>query len=312
MSKKKTKAPSVREAKAEAPVQENPTAKQIFKNGLFSKNPVLVQAVGLCPVVAVALSVKVGLALALISGVLLVAGELLAALVYKYIPKWLRVGVYALTFLLLIIPVFFFARRYTPNVFLSIGVFFPLMAVNSILIYRCDGFAVKHSVLDSLLDAIAYSLGYGAVLVIAGMLREVLGSGRFWGYSLGFEGITILQTPMGGFLILAFLSAGLWYMLGRRERVRQDKLELEDATTQSPEGDDAGEEIDILAAVRKVTVSKAGKAPKKDGVKKRRAKSKPADGKETNAQAKRDQAQTVQEAAAPEQVEEHADEEAGK
>lgn len=220
---------------------------QIFRQGLFSRNPVLVQAIGICPIAAVASSTKVAIILAAISGVLLIFGEVIASALYKYIPRWLRVGIYAVTFMAAVIPISLAIDKYMPNIYISIGVFLPLMAVNSLLIYRCDGFAVKNRVRKSLADAISYSIGYAVVLVAVGAIRELLGKGMFWELPVtGTPPVPAIDTPFGGFLVLAFMSAFLWCLLYRRDRARRSG-ELEDAS------DEELNEEEILSRVKKVS-----------------------------------------------------------
>ncbi len=220
---------------------------QIFRQGVFSRNPALVQAIGICPIAAVAADTKTAIILAAISGALLIFGELLASALYKYIPRWLRVGIYAVTFMAAVIPISLVIDKYMPNIYISIGVFLPLMAVNSLLIYRCDGFAVKNRLRKSLADAISYSIGYAAVLVIVGAVREILGKGMFWELPLtGTPPVPAIDTPFGGFLVLAFLSALLWCLLYRRDRARRAGA-LEDTA------DEELNEEAILSRVKKVS-----------------------------------------------------------
>lgn len=219
---------------------------EIFRRGILTRNPVLVEAVGLCPIAAVASSTKVAIILAAVSGALLLLGEILASVLYKYLPRWLRVGIYAVTFIAAVVPMSLLTEKYMPNIYISVGVFLPLMAVNTLLTYRCDTFAAKNRLGRSIADAIACSIGYALVLVAVGAIREVLGKGMFWEIPLtGMPPVPAIDTPFGGFLVLAFLSAFLWALLARRSRsVRPES---------GPQEDDSLDEEEILARVRKVS-----------------------------------------------------------
>lgn len=219
---------------------------EIFRRGILTRNPVLMEAVGICPIAAVASSTKVAIILAAVSGALLLLGEILASVLYKYLPRWLRIGIYAVTFIAAVVPMSLLTEKYMPNIYISVGVFLPLMAVNTLLTYRCDAFAAKNRLGRSIADAFACSIGYALVLVVVGAIREVLGKGMFWEIPLtGTPPVPAIDTPFGGFLVLAFLSAFLWALLARRSRSTRPEG--------GPQEDDSLDEEEILARVRKVS-----------------------------------------------------------
>ena len=91
---------------------------------------------------------------------------------------------------------------------INFGVYLPLMTVNSLVALHCERVAVKNDLKNSLIDAIAASMSYGAVAIITGLVREILANGTIGGIDLGLE-VTFpaLLTPFGGFLIIGFLAA---------------------------------------------------------------------------------------------------------
>lgn len=216
---------------------------EIFRQGILTKNPVLVEAVGICPIAAVASSTKVAIILAAVSGALLIFGEILTSLLYRHIPRWLRAGIYAITFIAAVIPMSLLTEKYMPNIYISVGVFLPLMAVNTLLTYRCDTFAAQNRLGRSLADGIACSIGYALVIVSVGAIREILGQGMFWEISITAEPpVPAINTPFGGFLVLAFMSAFLWAILARRKRTPERHQVRDDL-----------DEEEILARVKKVS-----------------------------------------------------------
>ncbi len=182
--------------------------------GIF--NPVLVQAVGLCPVVAMATSVKTAALLAAISAVIISLSELFASLFLKSVPRWIRIGIYIILGGALVVPFMIVIERTNEPLFGSLGIYLPIMAVNSLNVLRCERFAVKISPFSALLDGITASVGYSAVLILVGLIREVLGSGSIFGHSF-FEGRTMsgLLLPFGGFLLLGFAGALLRTMISK-------------------------------------------------------------------------------------------------
>ncbi|MBQ5824206.1 MAG: hypothetical protein IIW48_05305 [Clostridia bacterium] len=182
--------------------------------GIF--NPVLVQAVGLCPVVAMATSVKSAALLAAISAVIITLSELVASLFLKKVPRWVRIGLYIILGGAIVAPLMVLIERTNAPLFGSLGIYLPIMAVNSLNVLRCERFAVKISPLSALLDGITASVGYSAVLIVVGLIREVLGSGSILGFKF-FEGRTMsgLLLPFGGFIMLGFSGAILRVLIAK-------------------------------------------------------------------------------------------------
>ncbi len=187
----------------------------LMKNaGIF--NPVLVQAVGLCPVVAMATSVKSAALLAIISAVIITLSEFFASLFLKAVPRWVRIGIYIILGGAIVVPLMIFIESANASLFGSLGIYLPIMAVNSLNVLRCERFAVKISPLAALADGVTASLGYSAVLILVGFFREILGSGSLFGIQI-FRGFSMpgLLLPFGGFLMLGFAGALLRTLISK-------------------------------------------------------------------------------------------------
>ena len=174
--------------------------------GIF--NPVLVQAVGLCPVVAMATSLRGAALLALVAAVVITLSEVIASLLFRRIERWVRIALYILLGSVLVLPFMAFLEKNEPELFSSLGLYLPIMAVNSLVVLRCERFAVKIRPIKALRDGLTASFGYAAVLILVGLLREALGSGSIGGFVFrpnnNFAGLLL---PFGGFLIIGFLAA---------------------------------------------------------------------------------------------------------
>ena len=176
--------------------------------GLF--NPVLVQAVGLCPVVAMATSLRGSALLALVATVVITLSEWIASLCLKRVERWVRIALYILLGSVLVLPFMSFLEKNQPELFSSLGLYLPIMAVNSLVVLRCERFAVKIRPISALRDGLTASFGYAAVLILVGLVREALGSGSIGGYVFKPENnFSALLLPCGGFLILGFFAAVL-------------------------------------------------------------------------------------------------------
>lgn len=176
--------------------------------GIF--NPVLVQAVGLCPVIAMATTLKGAALLSVVAATAITLCELIASSFLKVIPRWVRTGLYIIFGGAIVTPFMILIEKLNPELFGSLGIYLPVMAVNSLLVLRCERFAVKLNPIAALKDGFTASLGYAAVLLLVGTAREILGSGSIAGFKF-WEGITLsgLLLPFGGFLMLGFAAAAL-------------------------------------------------------------------------------------------------------
>lgn len=188
---------------------KNSTLKTI-RNSALIKNPLLFEAIGLCPVVAIAHSLKLAVFLAVVTAVELIVCEVLASKFLKNIRRYWRVALYTIFGVAIIFPIMYLTNRLFPNMSANFGVYLPLMAVNSLIALHCERVAVKNDVKTSFIDAVSASLSYGVVSIIVGFLRELFANGTIWGYSLNvLVKIPAFLMPFGGLLLMGFLAAGL-------------------------------------------------------------------------------------------------------
>lgn len=195
---------------------KNSTLKTILNSALI-KNPLLFEAIGLCPVVAIALSLKLAVFLAIVTAVELIVCEVIASKFLKNIRRYWRVALYAIFGVAIIFPTIYMTNRLFPGTTANFGVYLPLMAVNSLIALHCERVAVKNDVKTSFIDAVSASLSYGAVAIIVGFLREFLANGTIWDYNLNTPiKLPAFLMPFGGLLLMGFLAAGLKAFIGAK------------------------------------------------------------------------------------------------
>ena len=206
--------------------------KKQFEEGLLSKNPVLVQLLGMCSVLAITTSMFNGLGMGLSVTIILICSNVLISLLRKVIPNEIRIAAYIVIIAGFVTIVDLLLQAYLPALAESLGVFIPLIVVNCIILGRAEAFASKNTVLASALDGLFQGIGYTVALVVMCVIRELLGSGTFGGGVLnGGEGIVIIAEgypamqmimPVGGFLTLGFVIAGFqWYMRRRQNQKKE-------------------------------------------------------------------------------------------
>ncbi|MGN0541995.1 MAG: Rnf-Nqr domain containing protein [Acutalibacteraceae bacterium] len=190
--------------------------KDIFVKGAVIYNPVLIQLVGLCPVVAASTTLKSAVMLSAAMCVSLVVTCVLASAVLKKVPRWVRMPVYLLTGLLMICPLLWFVETKTlATLSLGIKIYLPLVAINSVTAVHCEQFAVKNSVKTAFYDAAAVSLGASGIFILTGAVREILGSSSIAGIALNLP-ITLkgMALPFGCLVLLGFMAAALKSLTG--------------------------------------------------------------------------------------------------
>lgn len=205
--------------------QQKASLKRMIYLGGFVRNPVLVQVIGICPVAAAATSVMNALALSAVFSVSLILCEVIASLLLKKLPRWVRMGIYSVISIAVVFPVMYIFERFSLAVFSTLGIYLPLMVMNSLNCVHCEKYAVKHSVKLSFFDAIASLVGYCSTLIAVGVIREVLGSGTFLGIDLGFDGIRGLLMPFGGLLVIGILAAAHKAQIIRRHPSKLREVE---------------------------------------------------------------------------------------
>ncbi len=207
--------------------------KKQLKEGLFTKNPVLVQLLGMCSTLAITTSLFNGLGMGISVTVILICSNVLISALRKVIPSQIRIASYVVIIAGFVTMVDLLLQAFLPELAESLGVFIPLIVVNCIILGRAEAFASKNPVPAAALDGLFQGLGYTMALSIMCILRELLGSGTFGGGLLGpnAEGIRIFPAengamlmimPVGGFLTLGFVIAFFQY-IQRKNQHKGDK-----------------------------------------------------------------------------------------
>jgi len=197
--------------------------KKQFFEGLLTKNPVLVQLLGMCSTLAITTNLFNGLGMGLSVTIILICSNVLISALRNVIPSQIRIAAYIVIIAGFVTIVDLLLQAYLPDLAESLGVFIPLIVVNCIILGRAEAFASKNRVWPSFLDGLFQGIGYTAALTVMCVIREFLGAGTFGGGILnGGEGIRIIPEgypamqmimPVGGFLTLGFVIAGFQWLM---------------------------------------------------------------------------------------------------
>lgn len=204
-----------------------------LKDGILTKNPVLVQMLGMCSTLAISTSLFNGLGMGVAVTIITICSNILISALRKVIPSQVRIAAYITIIAGFVTIVDMLLKAFIPALSESLGVFIPLIVVNCIVLGRAEGFASKHGVLESAADGLCQGIGYTTALVLICVIRELLGAGTFGGGLLnGGEGIRIIPEgypamhiimPVGGFMVMGFVLAGSQWLTKRMERNQKKK-----------------------------------------------------------------------------------------
>ena len=199
---------------------DNRAYEELIK-GLWRDNPVFVQVLGMCPMLAVTNSAVNALAMGLATLFVLVGSSFLVSSFRTWIPKQVRISCF-----IIIIATFVTVADYTllaivPTVHKELGAFIPLIVANCMILGRQEAFASRNSARLAVLDAVGMAGGFLLALFSLGAIREILGDGALFGiklFSANFEPWVIMILPPGGFLTLGvILLCFNWFKVKKDE-----------------------------------------------------------------------------------------------
>ena len=210
--------------------------KKQFIEGLITQNPVTVQLLGMCSVMAITTTLFNGIGMGLSVLVILTCANVVISLLRKIIPSKVRIACYIVVIAGFVTIVDLLLQAFLPDLSESLGLFIPLIVVNCIILGRAESFASKNSVAASAVDGVFQGLGYTIILIIMCVVREFLGNGTFGGGILNNgDGIRIIPEgipalgmvlPVGGFLTLACVIAAMQYFLNKPKKQADTKEEV--------------------------------------------------------------------------------------
>lgn len=179
-----------------------------FIKGLWRENPVFVQVLGMCPMLAVTNSAINALVMGVATLFVLVGSSFLVSAFKGWIPKQVRISLYVIIIATFVTIADYSILALMPAVHKELGAFIPLIVANCMILGRQEAFAFRHGVKHAVVDAVGMSGGFMIALMALGSVREILGSGTLFNIQLfgaNFEPWVIMILPPGGFLTLGLI-----------------------------------------------------------------------------------------------------------
>ena len=176
--------------------------KEVFFNPFSKNNPVIVQVLGICSVLAVTAKLEPALVMGISVTAVLAFSNVIISLIRNTIPTNIRIIVQLVVVAPLVIIVDQVLKAYNYQVSKQLSVFISLIITNCILMGRLEAFALGNKPWPSFVDGVGNGIGYAIILVIVGFFRELLGSGTLFGVQVVPQALYDLGYMDNGLMIL--------------------------------------------------------------------------------------------------------------
>jgi len=200
---------------------------QLLKDPLNDNNPISVQVLGICSALAVTVQLKPAIVMSISVLAVVAFSNVIVSLLRNLIPDRIRIIVQLVVVAALVIIVDLILKAYAYDISKELSVFVGLIITNCIVMGRLEAFALANTPWRSFLDGIGNGLGYGLILIVVAFFRELLGSGKLFGWeALGHKGKTLADSTglyhygyeNNGFMLLApmaLIAVGVYIWIQR-------------------------------------------------------------------------------------------------
>ncbi|MBO4443306.1 MAG: electron transport complex subunit E [Bacteroidaceae bacterium] len=182
---------------------------KIFLNGLIKENPTFVLLLGMCPTLGTTSSAINGMSMGLATTFVLICSNVVIALLRNLIPDKVHIPAYIVVIASFVTALQMIMQAFLPELYKTLGLFIPLIVVNCIILGRAEAFAAKNGPVPSFFDGLGMGLGFTCALTLLGALRELLGTGSFFGLHVlpASTNMLVFVLAPGAFITLGFLIA---------------------------------------------------------------------------------------------------------
>lgn len=192
--------------------------RQVFTKGLINENPIFRLVLGLCSSLAVSSSLIGALGMGVSVIFVLLLSNIVISLLRNFIPNTVRIPAYITVIAGFVSIVQMLLQAFANPIYELLGIYLPLIVVNCIILGRAEAFASKNTVGMAALDGLGMGVGYTIALISIAFVRELLGAGTLFGFTIIPEAYTIklFTMPTGGFLVVGFFMA-VWNHLAEKK-----------------------------------------------------------------------------------------------
>ena len=175
---------------------------KIIYNGIVPGNPVFALLLGMCATLGTSSSANNGMMMGLATASVLICSNVVISAIKNLVPDKVRIPAYIVVIASFVTALQLVINAWMPALNASLGIFIPLIVVNCILLGRAEAFAGKNPVIDSLCDGLGCGIGFTLALTILGSVREILGTGKIFGFEIYPEdyGMLLFVLAPGAFI----------------------------------------------------------------------------------------------------------------
>ena len=192
---------------------------KVFSDSIFKNNPILVQMIGLCSVLAVSTSVTSAIAMGVAVTFVLICSNAVVSLLRNVIPSNVRIPAFIVVIAAFVTLVQMVLHAYSPAIYNALGIFLPLIVVNCAILGEAEGFAYQNKLIPSIVDGLGTGIGYTLALLAMAVIRELFGHGTLLDKQIfpeAYPGIGVLTSPAGAFILLGLLIAAYRAVMAKR------------------------------------------------------------------------------------------------
>ena len=202
--------------------------KRLLFDPLNNDNPITVQVLGICSALAVTVKMEPSIVMALAVVVVTAFSSLVISVIRNIIPNRIRIIVQLTVVAAMVILVDQFLKAFVYDVSKQLSVFVGLIITNCIVMGRLEAYAMANKPWPSFIDGIGNGLGYGAILVIVSIIRELLGTGELMGYRIIPDSVYEMGYFNNGIIIMppmALIIVGIiiWIQRSRNRKLIETK-----------------------------------------------------------------------------------------
>ena len=182
---------------------------KVLLNGIVKENPTFVLLLGMCPTLGTTSSAINGMSMGLATMAVLICSNVVISAIKNLIPDAVRIPSFIVVIASFVTALQMLMQAFVPDIYKTLGLFIPLIVVNCIILGRAEAFASKNGIVASACDGIGMGLGFTIALTILGAVRELLGSGKIFGFEVFAEdyGMLMFVLAPGAFIVLGYLLA---------------------------------------------------------------------------------------------------------
>ena len=201
--------------------------RKLLSDPMDDNNPITVQVLGICSALAITVQLKPALVMSISVMAVMAASNVIISVLRNLIPNRIRIIVQLVVVAAMVILVDQILRAYAYDVSKELSIFIGLIITNCIVMGRLEAFALGNGVWKSFLDGIGNAAGYGFILILVAFFRELLGSGKLFGYQVIPDLIYEMGYVNNGLMLLspmALITVGLIIWVQRyRNRILIEK-----------------------------------------------------------------------------------------